>query len=214
MARSCPQLSSLNLSECDQVTDAGVSSVAHNVPRRRGHRQARARHAWAPRQPNEARWAGAVQWLMATIQFMPKKPTIVFGEGAYPRDGVLCMFICAFNDYAIRAILRYMCHCAVHQQYLFRQFFGDINILNNVKSMWGAGLVIFKEGLSDMEWAEYDWRQDVIFRDTWRALPLPRAHSMSLRSDRNHSSVCCADYSHADRPDYYVSERDYLKLFI
>ena len=57
-----------------------------------------------------------------------------------------------------------------------------------------------------------DWRQDVIFRDTWRALPLPRAHSMSLRSDRNHSSVCCADYSHPDRPDYYVSERDYFKL--
>ena len=144
------------------------------------------RDTLAPRQPNEAR-RPCSNGLWRQFNLCRRNPPSCL-ERAHRRDGVLRIFICLTicNSCDLTIYVPF----AVHQQDLFRQFVGTLTF--EQCQVHGAGLVTLKEDLSDMEWAEYDWRQDVIFRDTWRAL-LPRAHSMSLRSDRNHSSVCCAD---------------------
>ena len=44
---------------------------------------------------------------------------------------------------------------------------------------------------------------------------IPRAHGMMLRSDMRvwrNDKVCRADLFHLDRPQYYISEREYFEL--
>ena len=162
------------------------------------------------RLPESARFNG----MWATQQFCTKKPTIVTGVPPFMNDVYLVLYICAYNDYAVRAILRFLCHCAVYEHDLFRKFFGeDHNVWYAVKQTWQAGLVYFMEGNGDEGMVEYDWREDKLYRDErteWLSHPSPPAHRMMLRSDRN-INVCRADLFHPDRPRYNISEHEYFK---
>ena len=61
-----------------------------------------------------------------------------------------------------------------------------------------------------------DLRADKVNRDGgWLSYPIPRAHGMMLRSDARswrNLNVSCADLFHPDRPQYYISEREYFEL--
>ena len=124
--------------------------------------------------------------------------------------------------------MRFMCHCAAHEHAIFRKFFGkDDRIRDAVETKWKAGLVSFREGITEEvregiseimynKMVDYDSRADKVNRDGgWLSYPIPRAHGMMLRSDARswrNDKVCRADLFHPDRPQYYISEREYFEL--
>ena len=89
--------------------------------------------------------------MWATQQFQWRKPRLCEFLSQEPPFNYtcLCMYICAYNDYAVRAIMRFMWHCAAHEHAIFRKFFGvDDSIRDAVKTKWKAGLVPFREGIT------------------------------------------------------------------
>ena len=84
----------------------------------------------------------------------------------------------------------------------------------NSKLLYPQGQWNLSQNLSQNE--KGDSRADKVNRDGgWLSYPIPRAHGMMLRSDvrswRN-DKVCRADLFHPDRPQYYISEREYFEL--
>ena len=92
--------------------------------------------------PTERRHMQALlNGMWATQQFQWRKPRLCEFLSQEPPFNYtcLCMHICAYNDYAVRAIMRFMCHCAAHEHAIFRKFFGvDDSIRDAVTAKWKA----------------------------------------------------------------------------
>ena len=120
--------------ERDSLSRLERDSLGRLVDPKRHHMQALLNGMWATQQ---------FQWRKPRLgEFLSQEPPFNYT--------CLCMHIRAYNDYAVRAIMRFMCFCAAHEHDLFRKFFGiDDSIRDAVKAKSKAGLVSFREGITE-----------------------------------------------------------------